>query len=91
MPVRGWLPVMVPGAPSAWADDRKIRLPNFERIWSRLSAGAKEGYPVTPVIIAGLWNAAFELFGKIRREEQDTDWLEPWFHHFALKAMPEGR
>ena len=42
-------------------------------------------YLVTPVI-AGLWNAAFELFGKIRREEQDTDWLEPWFHYFALEG-----
>ena len=86
MPVRGWLPVMVPGAPSAWAEmTEKYGCLTLEENLEPAIRYAKEGYPVTPVI-AGLWNAAFELFGKIRREEQDTDWLEPWFHHFA----PEG-
>lgn len=91
MPVRGWLPVMVPGAPSAWAEmTEKYGCLTLEENLEPAIRYAKEGYPVTPVI-AGLWNAAFELFGKIRREEQDTDWLEPWFHHFAGRPCPEGR
>ena len=86
MPVRGWLPVMVPGAPSAWAEmTEKYGNLTLEKNMEPAILYAEEGYPVTPVI-AGLWNTAYEMFGKILSENEDADWLKPWFCHFA----PEG-
>ncbi len=88
MPDRGWIPVMVPGAPSAWAElvkkyGRRTLRENLEPAINY----AKNGYGVTPTI-AGLWKSGFDMFEKIRRAEgEKAAWLEPWFSHFA----PEGR
>lgn len=88
MPDRGWIPVMVPGAPSAWAEltrcyGRRTLRQNLE---SAIRYAA-EGYAVTPTI-AQLWEAGYQLFDKIRAAEgENAAWLKPWFEHFA----PEGR
>lgn len=50
MPKRGWIPVMVPGAPSAWAElsEKFGRLP-LEKVLEPAITYAREGYPVSPV------------------------------------------
>lgn len=78
MPQRGWIPVMVPGAPSGWAalNKRFGRLSLSEVLQPAISY-AREGYPVSPLISA-LWSNAFSVFSDIREE-----CFEPWFQMFA--------
>ncbi len=51
MPVNGWIPVTVPGAPAAWDDlhQRFGRLP-LEQVMAPAIKYATEGYPVSPVV-----------------------------------------
>jgi gamma-glutamyltranspeptidase/glutathione hydrolase len=55
MPVDGWLPVTVPGAPAAWDDlhQRFGKLP-LEELMQPAIGYAEEGYPVSP-IVAQYW------------------------------------
>lgn len=57
MPLRGWAPVMVPGAPAAWAEIHKRfgRLP-FKDLFEPAIAYAEEGYAVMPNLAAMLKN-----------------------------------
>lgn len=83
MPRRGWIPVMVPGAPSAWAELSGTygRLPLSEVLEPAI-AYAREGYAVSPVI-AKLWSNAYQEFEKTFQGEC----FKPWFDTFA----PNGR
>lgn len=84
MPDRGWIPVMVPGAPSAWAEltKRYGRRTLTENLDSAIRY-AEEGYAVTPTI-AQLWQEGFETFDQLRKEAGTCpEWLSPWFDHFA--------
>ncbi len=58
MPLRGWLPVTVPGAPRAWRDlhERFGRLP-FGDLFADAIEYADRGYPVSPTA-AHQWQAA---------------------------------
>ena len=62
MPKRGWIPVMVPGAPSAWAElsEKFGRLP-LEKVLEPAITYAREGYPVGSVI-SKIWNNAYREF-----------------------------
>ncbi len=55
MPVRGWVPVMVPGAPAAWAEihEKFGRLP-FEKLFEPAIYYAENGYAVMPNLAAML-------------------------------------
>ena len=88
MPDRGWIPVMVPGAPSAWAElTRRYGRRTLRQNLEAAIRYAAEGYAVTPTI-AQLWEAGYRLFDRIRAKEGgNAAWLKPWFEHFA----PEGR
>ena len=98
MPDRGWIPVMVPGAPSAWAElTEKYGRLSLEENLAPAIRYAREGYPVSPTA-ATLWDAAFQMFDGMRDEgnglsgfsddaEPHPTWLQPWFSHFA----PKGR
>jgi gamma-glutamyltranspeptidase/glutathione hydrolase len=57
MPLRGWLPVTVPGAPRAWRDlhDRLGRMA-LPALFEDAIAYAQEGYPVSPTA-AHHWQA----------------------------------
>lgn len=65
VPLRGWAPVMVPGAPAAWAEIHKRfgRLP-FKDLFEPAIAYAEEGYAVMPNLATMLKNdeAAFLPF-----------------------------
>ena len=83
VPARGWVPVTVPGAPSAWAElsAKYGKLP-FEEVLAPAIAYAEEGYPVSP-IISRLWDNAYNDFRKTFKE----DYMQHWFSTFA----PKGR
>ena len=79
IPMRGWWPVTVPGAPRAWFDlhERFGRLP-FQRLFEPAIAYAEQGYPVSP-IVARYWdNAARKVFAAFDGPE-----FRPWHETFA--------
>ncbi len=83
VPARGWIPVMVPGAPSAWAElsQKYGRLP-LEAVLAPAIGYAEEGYAVTPVI-SRLWDNACREFSRTFQ----GPCFAPWFETFA----PQGR
>ena len=79
MPKRGWIPVMVPGAPSAWAElSEKFGRLTLEKVMEPAVTYAREGYPVSPVI-SKLWNNAYKEFSGTLKDEC----FKPWFDTFA--------
>ena len=76
MPKRGWIPVMVPGAPSAWAElsEKFGRLP-LEKVLEPAITYAREGYPVSPVT-SKIWNNAHREFSETLTEECFRSWFE---------------
>ena len=76
MPKRGWIPVMVPGAPSAWAElsEKFGRLP-LEKVLEPAITYAREGYPVSPVT-SKIWNNAYREFSETLTEECFRSWFE---------------
>ena len=83
MPVRGWTPVTVPGAPAAWAalNGRFGRLSLLEDLTPAIRYGA-EGYPCSPNL-AAMWKVSIDLFSKTLSGPEHG----PWFQTFA----PKGR
>ena len=82
MPQRGWIPVTVPGAVSAWAElhRRFGRLP-FAKLFEPAIEYARDGFPVSP--IAGkLWKAAETTFAPFRDD--------PAFAGFFSTFLPTG-
>jgi len=77
MPQRGWDPVTVPGAVSAWVElsSRFGKLP-FAELFGPAIAYAREGYPVSPVVARSWQRAAEILHGQ---------------PGFAEAFMPSGR
>ncbi len=83
MPRRGWETVMIPGAPSGWAEltRRFGRLP----LWKNAEPAvqyAQQGYPVS-ADVAGFWRMDY---ARLRRELEGPQY-QPWFDTFA----PGGR
>jgi gamma-glutamyltranspeptidase/glutathione hydrolase len=76
MPRFGWIPVTVPGAPSAWAvlSERFGKLPLTEVLAPAIQY-AYEGCPVSPVVAAA-WNKAFALYTDCLKGEEFKHWFE---------------
>ena len=83
MPVRGWTPVTVSGAPGAWAalNGRFGRLTLSEDL-SPAVAYAEGGYPCGPNL-AAMWQLSFDTFSRTLTGLE----FRPWFKTFA----PGGR
>lgn len=61
MPLRGMLPVTVPGAPAGWADTvARFGKLGLDRVLQPAIEYAEQGFPVSPLIAAG-WRASEEL------------------------------
>ena len=75
MPLDGWLPVTVPGAPAAWAElvGRFGRLKLTEVLAPAIEY-AEAGFPVSP-IISRQWAAGYKRFGVLKGPEFGC-WLE---------------
>lgn len=84
MPKTGWIPVTVPGAPSAWsALSEKFGNLSFEEVLEPAINYAKEGYPVSPTL-SKYWRSAFNKFNSILKGKE----FEPWFDTFTVKGKP---
>ena len=83
MPVRGWTPVTVSGAPAAWAalNGRFGRLSLLEDLTPAIRYG-EEGYPCSPNL-AAMWKVSCDLFSRTLTDPA----YKPWFDTFA----PQGR
>ena len=88
MPRHGMLPVVVPGAPAAWAalSNRFGKLSLAQCLQPAISY-AKDGYPVSP-ILGKYWHASYNFFAK----NFNSDEFKPWFNTFAKnnEAPPIG-
>lgn len=83
MPVHGWAPVMVPGAPRGWAElNRRFGKLPLSRAMEGAIEYAEGGYPVSPNI-ARAWKRAFERYGAACTAREFAE----WYRVFA----PEGR
>ncbi|RYL93984.1 gamma-glutamyltransferase family protein [Sporolactobacillus sp. THM19-2] len=83
MPAHGFEPVMVPGAPSAWAacSAKFGRLPLTEVLKPAIEY-ARKGYPLSAGL-AKYWNISYKKF----KASFHNKMFEPWFRTFA----PDGR
>lgn len=83
IPRWGFIPVTVPGAPSAWAElsARFGRLPLTEVLRPAIEY-AENGYPLTPTL-GHYWKRGFEVY----RDNLKGEEFRSWFETFA----PEGR
>ncbi|MCS0791434.1 gamma-glutamyltransferase family protein [Cytobacillus firmus] len=83
MPTHGWMPVTVPGAPSAWAElSRRFgRLPLKDVLQPAIDY-AEKGYPLTP-ILGKYWQYAYKKFKQILTDDE----FQHWFETFA----PDGK
>ncbi len=83
IPKYGWIPVTVPGAPSAWAalSERFGRLTLMEALAPAVTY-AVEGHPVAPTV-AKSWEKAYQTYKTALKDEL----FRHWFETFA----PEGR
>ncbi|MCP4755083.1 MAG: gamma-glutamyltransferase family protein [Proteobacteria bacterium] len=79
MPIFGWLPVTVPGAPGTWAAlmERFGNLSLSEVLQPAISY-AESGYPVSPVA-SFYWNSEFQKF----KSNVNGELFDHWFKTFA--------
>ena len=83
MPVHGWTPVTVPGAPSAWAAlTERFGKCSLAQNLAPAVKYAREGYPCAPNL-AKAWQEAFQAY----RKQLTAPCFDAWFRTFA----PEGR
>ena len=79
MPLRGWIPVTVPGAPQAWYElSRRFGKLPFPALFEPAISYAEEGYPVSN-FVAGEWKQEFERL-KIYKNDPA---FQGWFTTFA--------
>ncbi|MGH1440256.1 MAG: gamma-glutamyltransferase family protein [Cellvibrionaceae bacterium] len=87
MPMYGWLPVTVPGIPSAWASLHKRwgKLPFNECLKPAIRL-AREGFPVSPTI-SYLWQKSADLMESVLN---DPELKKSWFDTFTINGkVPE--
>ncbi|MFT8363931.1 MAG: gamma-glutamyltransferase family protein [Sporolactobacillus sp.] len=79
IPMRGLEPVMVPGAPAAWAECvRQFGRLSLEKVMQPAISYAESGYPVSPVV-AQNWGLAFNDF----KQHLQGPEFNNWFSTFA--------
>jgi gamma-glutamyltranspeptidase/glutathione hydrolase len=76
MPVRGWLPVTVPGAPAGWRDlhSRFGRLP-FAALLEDAAHYAESGFPVSPSVAHYWRRTVSDLRSTLEGRPECAEWL----------------
>lgn len=76
MPLFGWTPTMVPGAPKAWAklNERFGRLPLTDVLAPAITY-AREGYPASP-ILSRFWGLAQNRYSRFAGDPQFAEWFK---------------
>lgn len=88
MPTEGWLPVMVPGAPAAWAAaSKRFGALTMEKLAEAAASYAEEGFPL-PVNPARLWAEETERFIRIRDQAEHPEIFDGFFHYFTKDGKP---
>ena len=86
MPKDGWIPTMVPGAPSAWAQlRRRFGTKSMAELMAPAIGYAREGFCV-PVNAAKLWKEGAERFAAAAGKEPEV--FAPWFDYFTKDGKP---
>ena len=87
MPDRGWIPVTVPGAPSAWAAlHKRFGRLSFDELFEPAISYAEKGFPVQPTM-AALWNRSVQEFAPYGREGEFAGLYQTFFKdHEYLQA-----
>lgn len=82
MPVYGWEPVTVPGAPAAWVSlSERFGNLSLAEVLEPAITYAEEGYPLSPTL-ARFWKRAYDIFRKNLSGEK----FNSWFKTFAPKG-----
>ncbi len=76
MPKFGWMPVTVPGAPSAWVELSNAfgKLP-LEDVLAPAISYAENGYPLSPTL-AFFWESAYKAYKKLFKGDEFNHWFE---------------
>lgn len=83
MPAYGWTPVMVPGAPKAWAElSRRFGRLSLRESMEEAIGYASDGYPASPNL-ARMWSRALDTYKACCTSSEFAE----WYRVFA----PEGR
>lgn len=83
MPSHGFLPVTVPGTPSAWAElSKRFGKLSLKEVLQPAIDYAENGYPLTP-ILGKYWEYAYRNYKQRFTDEE----FQSWFETFA----PNGR
>ena len=76
MPVYGWTPVTVPGAPKAWAEvNRRFGRLTLSEDLAPAIRYAREGYPAG-ANLSRLWQNALRIYSKYRDDPAFTAWFD---------------
>ncbi|AUJ23369.1 MULTISPECIES: gamma-glutamyltransferase family protein [Virgibacillus] len=82
IPEYGWIPVTVPGAPSAWAElSKKFGKLSLQEVLKPAIHYAYEGFPVSP-ILSRFWKKAYQVY----EWKLTDDLFKEWFTTFAPKG-----
>lgn len=88
MPVNGWLPTMVPGAPAAWAElRRRFGSMSMAELMAPAIRYAREGYPV-PLNVHRLWLGEARRFSAAAEKEPEV--FAPWLEYFTKNGEAYG-
>lgn len=88
MPVNGWLPTMVPGAPAAWAAlRRRFGRLSMAELMAPAIQYAREGFPV-PLNVHRLWVGEAERFKAAAEKEPEV--FAPWLSYFTKDGEAYG-
>ena len=81
MPKRGWIPIMVPGAPKAWAAlNERFGDLSLPEVLAPAIRYAREGFPVSPVL-SHLWN---KYVNKALQEYEGKAEHREWMRMFTI-------
>ena len=81
VPVNGWLPTMVPGAPSAWAElRRRFGTKSMAELMAPAIQYAREGFCI-PVNVYKQWRAEVVRFTAAAEKEPEV--YGPWLQYFT--------
>lgn len=85
MPVHGWTPVTVPGAPKGWAElSRRFGNLSLTECLQPAIRHAENGFPVA-ANVAHAWRSAYEKYKEIFGDKAEH---EEWFNTFTFDGRP---
>ena len=86
MPMDGWIPTMVPGAPSAWAElRRKFGTKSMAELMRPAIQYANEGFCI-PISVCEQWQS--EVIRFTAAAEKEPELFGPWLRYFTMDGAP---